>query len=208
MLSLINVQFYQHMHDAKYHHDIFVLTKMRKVSHLTHHLIKYNNGIRGEHYYADSLACILSMANAFNIHLSKELRKMEMVVNTIEEAKPYYSNERIDTLIGNNLKALSKAIEAFDHIEEFDYHGQISKCVCNLFILIHQSFAKNHPDLHAGNSANLFIRWFERLSMIKQKHVFYEFFHEEDLKVWAYNRVNNLLDGLFICSVDTLSQSA
>lgn len=191
MYTLLNAQWYQYLHDRDYHHDVYVMPIMKKVSHLTHHLIKYNHGLKPDNYHADTLACLLSMAGALNISLTKSFTKMELDIKFINGLVPYYINDRIDVLIGDNLKILSKSIEAWDHIEKYDYRDQIEKAICSLMILNFQSFMVsfgNKPNIEES-SIELFSVWFKRLNDIKQNHVFYKYHHDSQLKNPTYRKI-------------------
>lgn len=69
---ILNLQWYQELHNRRFHHDIYVLSKMRKVSHLVHHLSKYINAEEvSDNLLVDIFACTLSIASALNIDIGK-----------------------------------------------------------------------------------------------------------------------------------------
>lgn len=134
----------------------------------------------------------MSMASALNLSLTKSFRKMELDINFINELVPYYINDRISVLIGDNLKVLSKSIEAWDHIEVHSYRNQIEKAILNLFLLNFQSFCKSNPNLtNDSASVALFDSWYKRLTEIKQKHVFYDYHHDDNYKNTIYCKLFN-----------------
>lgn len=174
--DIIDLMFYQYLHDKNYHHDIYVLNRKARLNHLVHHLHKYNNaGIKPAFWLEDMLACILSMAGTMNLHLDKELGNLfHTEVKVINDITPLYATEIIYAKIDEYLRLLSKTMESLDHVENFDFNGSLRVAISNLFIL---TFQLNLLEI-GSNNYHLVQRWMQRLEMIKTKHCFHDYFNE------------------------------
>lgn len=174
--QIIDLMFYQYLHDKNYHHDIYVLNRKARLNHLVHHLHKYNNaGIKPAMWLEDMLACILSLAGTMNLHLDKVLGGLHHCeINTIEDIKPLYATEVVNVKVDEYLRLLSKTMESLDHVEDFDYNGSLRIAISNLFILVFQlNIVEN-----GSNNYRLVQRWMQRLESIKTKHCFHDYFNE------------------------------
>ncbi len=171
---VIDLMFYQYLHDKNYHHDIYVLNRKARLNHLIHHLHKYNNsGIKPAHWLEDMLACILSMAGTMNLHLDKELSKLlHTEVKEIEDIKSLYATEVIDAKLDEYLRLLSKTMESLDHVEDFDFNGSLRESITNLFLIVFQlNILENR-----NSNFDLIVSWMKRLEMIKVRHCFHSYF--------------------------------
>lgn len=184
MSALLDLQYYQYLHDERYHKDIAVLTPVRRLSHLTSHLVKYTSNLPSDTYYEDTYAVLLSMANVMRLDLGKACSTDGHRVTTIEQLKPKFHDERVDELISTYIKQLSKAIESWDHLEKYDYRNKIEEAITELFILNFQKFlmeVNDNPLFEKGwdPAYILATNWFNRLEKIKKAHMFHKHFHLE-----------------------------
>lgn len=180
--TILDLQWYQHLHDGRYHRDIAVMPTMRRLNHLTHHLVKYSdNPHKGADYYTDSIACILSMAGGFNMSLAKAMNLYVITpVEGIESIGYLWNDEILAQLFKKHIQTLSKAIEAFDHIEKYEYRTKIEEAIAHLFIIVFQQFGITISEGTRQDKNLLLIkRYMERLEEIKKRHVFHSYFHEE-----------------------------
>lgn len=175
--EIISLMFYQHCHDKNYHHDIYVLSRQRKLNHLIHHLHKYNNSsIKPANWLEDTLACVLSMATAMNMHLDHELsRKLLVPIKEVKDIVPFYNAELVPTIFTDKMRLLSKTMESLDHVEDFDFNGTLRECIVDIVILVFQL----HDMETQGNNEHLVQMYMLRLDVIKTRHCFHEYFDLE-----------------------------
>ena len=86
-IPLLELQYFQELHDKRYHVDIYAKPLMGRLSHLVNHLNKYAaSDLRRQSSYEDALACILSMANALNVNLADAISDttQQIVMNLSE----------------------------------------------------------------------------------------------------------------------------
>lgn len=190
MSDILDIQFYQYMHDRKYHHDINVMKTFNKISHLQHHLIKYSNGNKKDDYYSDTFACLLSMADTINCSMVKELNKLEIPTptGTFNDIIPIYADNYLDNKFDVEIKNISKLIEGYDHAEGLSYKPELAKAITTLVIILFQQFKRD-----TGNTADDLIKgYMKRLEVIKGYNIFHKYFLIEDNNHPTYKKLRDL----------------
>lgn len=189
MITILDIQFYQYLHDRKYHHDINVMKTFNKISHLQHHLVKYSNGVRKDDYFTDTLACLLSMADTINCSIVKELNKLDMPTPTgnFHDIISIYADNYLENKFDNELKNISKLIEGYDHAEGLAYKPDLARYITSLIIILIQQY-KRDRELTTDDLISAYV---QRLETIKKYNVFYEYFHGEDSSNPTYKRVRD-----------------
>ena len=175
--EIIDLMFYQHCHDRKYHHDIYVMTRKNRLNHLVHHLHKYNNArIKPKYWMEDTLACLLSMAGTTNLHLDRAITDLTHTPTVnVNDIVGLFAEEMWEAKMDELLRALSKAMEALDHIENYDFIGTINNAIAELVIIIFQI----HRKQYGGDNETLVGKYMCRLDEIKRKHCFHHYFDQE-----------------------------
>lgn len=196
--ELRDLMFYQHCHDKNYHHDIFILSRQKRLNHLIHHLHKYNMAaVKPAHWIEDMFACLLSMAGTMNMHLSQEIGKMLFCkVVKISDITNLYAAEIIHTKLNDNLRLLSKTMESLDHVEVFDFNRTLLNCITELTIITFQLNALENEE----DNWYLVQRYMKRLDMIKERHCFHEYF-DHNLRLGHKSYVNLRVEYLKEASV-------
>lgn len=83
--TLLELQYFQELHDKQYHVDIYSKSLMARLTHLHQHLIKYSKSSYDRfHTRSKAIACILSMANSINLNLSDSLTSTYKVLKLTE----------------------------------------------------------------------------------------------------------------------------
>ena len=120
--SVIDLQYFQELHDRRYHVDIHSLPLMRRVAHLHQHLVKYSSStVKRDQTYPDALACLLSMANAFNLNISNGFGLNEYAVNTLDDIGQEWCTDVMLEKYRQALGHMAKLLEASDHTEDYEY---------------------------------------------------------------------------------------
>lgn len=176
--SLIQIQYFQHLHDSKYHLDIFSMPTFRRVAHLHQHLIKYS----GTNRFEDAIACILSMANTLNIDIQKGLVKNFVNVTSFNEISDLYHPDVLRKQYDIIIKQIAKIIEGLDHVESINYRQDMEKHISFLLVILLQQYRQTME----SSNHSLLLSWLIRLKEIKQKSIFYPFNHDSDLKDSTY----------------------
>lgn len=196
-LTYLDLCWHQHIHDSVAHRDIVVLPKMKRLSHLNHHMTKYLNRISNEaEVFADMLAVTLSATFAFQFDLGKELAKLcESPYKTLTLDNPprRYLEDKDDLIqmLRSNLSNQSKTIESFDHLEDHDYYGNIRKQLSVNIILIFQLHyvTIKHGWSYEESVRSLIFKYYARLKSIREANPFYDYFQEELDKLSSFQSV-------------------
>ena len=191
MLTIINLQYFQELHDRRYHVDIHSLPLMRRISHLHQHLVKYSSSsVNRDQTYPDALACILSMANAFNLNITCGFGQNEYAIFTLDDVGQEWTCEVMVDKYRQALGRMAKLLEASDHVENYEYRVKAHSVILELFNLLIQMY--KYEGENSGNTlATLYIK---KIFHLKTKHIFYPHYHTEDLERHPiYSSFNSLL---------------
>ena len=191
MLTIINLQYFQELHDHRYHVDIHSLPLMRRISHLHQHLVKYSSSpVKRDQTYPDALACILSMANAFNLSITHGFGQNEYAIFTLDDVGQEWTCEVMMDKYRQALGRMAKLLEASDHVENYEYRVKAYSVILELFNLLIQMY--KYEGENSGNTlATLYIK---KIFHLKTKHIFYPHYHTEDLERHPiYSSFNSLL---------------
>lgn len=143
-MRLLDLTWYQRQHDQNYHHDVWIMPAMGKISHLTHHLNKYITRIGvDKNAEIDIFVTVLSMSTVFPTNLGTVIAsKLSRPVTTIDQVEPLFNPDEstIQHQLRVHVSHLSKLVEGFDHIESINYREQINSTIAMLFILSMQLF--------------------------------------------------------------------
>lgn len=191
MLTIINLQYFQELHDRRYHVDIHSLPLMRRISHLHQHLVKYSSSsVKRDQTYPDALACILSMANAFNLSITHGFGQNEYAIFTLDDVGQEWTCEVMMDKYRQALGRMAKLLEASDHVENYEYRVKAYSVILELFNLLIQMY--KYEGENSGNTlATLYVK---KIFDLKTKHIFYPHYHTEDLERHPiYSSFNSLL---------------
>lgn len=179
MLTIINLQYFQELHDRRYHVDIHSLPLMRRISHLHQHLVKYSSSpVKRDQTYPDALACILSMANAFNLSITHGFGQNEYAIFTLDDVGQEWTCEVMMDKYRQALGRMAKLLEASDHVENYEYRVKAHSVILELFNLLIQMY--KYEGENSGNTlATLYVK---KIFDLKTKHIFYPHYHTEDLE--------------------------
>ena len=179
MLTIINLQYFQELHDRRYHVDIHSLPLMRRISHLHQHLVKYSSSpVKRDQTYPDALACILSMANAFNLSITHGFGQNEYAIFTLDDVGQEWTCEVMVDKYRQALGRMAKLLEASDHVENYEYRVKAHSVILELFNLLIQMY--KYEGENSGNTlATLYVK---KIFDLKTKHIFYPHYHTEDLE--------------------------
>ena len=179
MLTIINLQYFQELHDHRYHVDIHSLPLMRRISHLHQHLVKYSSSpVKRDQTYPDALACILSMANAFNLSITHGFGQNEYAIFTLDDVGQEWTCEVMVDKYRQALGRMAKLLEASDHVENYEYRVKAHSVILELFNLLIQMY--KYEGENSGNTlATLYVK---KIFDLKTKHIFYPHYHTEDLE--------------------------
>lgn len=179
MLTIINLQYFQELHDRRYHVDIHSLPLMRRISHLHQHLVKYSSSpVKRDQTYPDALACILSMANAFNLNITCGFGQNEYAIFTLDDVGQEWTCEVMVDKYRQALGRMAKLLEASDHVENYEYRVKAHSVILELFNLLIQMY--KYEGENSGNTlATLYVK---KIFDLKTKHIFYPHYHTEDLE--------------------------
>ena len=191
MLTIINLQYFQELHDRRYHVDIHSLPLMRRISHLHQHLVKYSSSpVKRDQTYPDALACILSMANAFNLNITCGFGQNEYAIFTLDDVGQEWTCEVMVDKYRQALGRMAKLLEASDHVENYEYRVKAYSVILELFNLLIQMY--KYEGENSGNTlATLYVK---KIFDLKTKHIFYPHYHTEDQERHPiYRSFNSLL---------------
>ena len=191
MLTIINLQYFQELHDHRYHVDIHSLPLMRRISHLHQHLVQYSSSsVKRDQTYPDALTCILSMANAFNLSIIHGFGQNEYAIFTLDDVGQEWTCEVMMDKYRQALGRMAKLLEASDHVENYEYRVKAYSVILELFNLLIQMY--KYEGENSGNTlATLYVK---KIFDLKTKHIFYPHYHTEDLERHPiYRSFNSLL---------------
>lgn len=184
-LSLIKLQWFQYMHDKNFHHDVYIMPNMKRLGHLTNHLVKYTQGMPRPSTWVDMLACTLSIANTFNLSFTRMYNAVGYMVEDIQDV-PFTFNDSTEILeseMKNVLQRIAKLVEGWDHIESIQYRQELEIVLPKLLSLICQRALKSDPELSLREFYSLY---FARISSIQSNHMFCKYFYETMMKSSSY----------------------
>lgn len=178
-IPILNFQYFQELHDKRYHVDIYSKPLMARLAHLHQHLIKYSANIyQRQAHYQDSLACLLSMANSLNMNIAEELSKSQQshVVNFSCVKYKYHKDILIDNY-KTTLGQMAKSLEGFDHVENISYRDNLKANIIKLIQLLLQT----RDELDEMCIYSLEREYLHRIFQIKKNNIFYAFHRIADL---------------------------
>lgn len=179
MLTIINLQYFQELHDRRYHVDIHSLPLMRRISHLHQHLVKYSSSpVKRDSTYPDALACILSMANAFNLNITHGFGQNEYAISTLDDVGQEWTCDVMMDKYRQALGRMAKLLEASDHVENYEYRVKAHSVILTLFNLLIQMY-KYEGENSGHTLATIYVK---KIFELKTKHIFYPLYHTEDLE--------------------------
>ena len=178
----MELQYFQELHDRRYHLDIYAKPLCQRVAHLHQHLVKYSvNEMKQTQTFHDTLACLLSMSNAINVNLTNAYATRHQGVFSLEDLLPIYHDSYIDERYRQKLAEIAKLLEGTDHTEPVNFRERLTEYLLDLFVIIAQKFTR------AEHSVNeVVLSYIRRIFEIKQRNMFFPFYHIEDLKIPAY----------------------
>lgn len=182
--QIISLQWFQEMHDAKYHRDVCTMPRMQRLTHLHQHLVKYSaSELKRTETYPKALACLLSMANTLNVDIATAVTGLQgSLVKNFTQMKPRYAPEILEDAQQELLGSMAKVLEARDHDESIAYKTDMSQYVAKYLVILLQNY--NKDDLGCLNA--LINQYINTLCEIKKANVFYPFYHTEDCKNETY----------------------
>lgn len=205
-LPLIDLQWYQHLHDKNYHHDVYVMQNMKRIQHLVNHISKYHRRNFNEtdtnpekHLYKDTIACIFSIAGTLGFDLTKVANEKGMDIKTISDIKPIFDDYAVYNHMNDALDNLTKALEGWDHIEDIDYRTVIKDNTLTLLLCTFQLYVcgvsgRKKTDIPYPESVmSLLELWVNQLEVVKTKHCFHDYFHDELISNETYRNVRSCL---------------
>lgn len=189
--NLLEMQYFQELHDRQYHIDIYHMQTFKRIAHLHQHLVKYS-GANVINRSQDALACILSMANTLNINISKSLATRNIFVADIEDIGPRYYNDILHEQYQNNLKSMTKLLEGHDHVETLNYRNDMATYICDLLIVLLQLYRSTDET----SNTVLATEWLIRIFEIKQKSIFFAYHHSNDMQSNLYKSFTLLRENM------------
>ena len=186
-ISILDLQFFQDMHDRQYHKDIYHMPLIRRVSHLYNHLDKYaSTPNRMGESYPDALACMLSMANALNVNFIAELTKWSGdLTTTIATVPLMYREDCLPRQLKQVLGKFAKIIEGHDHTESIDYRGELKENLIELFII----WAGVRVDLDGCSLSSWTLEYLKKIFELKKKSIFFPYLHSDDMCTPLYRSI-------------------
>lgn len=190
-IPLLELQYFQELHDKRYHVDIYAKPLMGRLSHLVNHLNKYAaSDLRRQSSYEDALACILSMANALNLNLADAISDttQQIVMNLSEVPRQYHKSvllNRYRIALAN----MTKLVEGFDHVETLEYREDFKAAIVEALIVLSQI----REDIDELSLDIWTLEYIIKLFELKRKSIFYAMYHEQDLKDVKYQSFVTML---------------
>lgn len=142
----------QRQHDEQAHRDVYFLDSRSRMSHLVHHFSKYAGRLSGEttssevltRTIVDAFIVALSAAELLRIDVGAELTTdINPEPSTIHELAVILAPASLDQIgvgewlfrqLASNAGLCAKAMESLDHLERFDYRGQLDLSVKSILI--------------------------------------------------------------------------
>ena len=182
-LSIPRILNIQQDHDVKFHSDITNLPPIQIVKHMTHHLVKYGGQLisgapdNSEYFLValtDAFIVTLSAAVAlqYNLDLKYEdyvkKERFDQILETSAAPNDDKESQRLQFVFRyySYLGLQSKALEAWDHLEDYPFRKILQQTNQELHRLIVQRFS----DLNVG----IYPRYRARLDEVEKKHLFYD----------------------------------
>ncbi|ADI96256.1 conserved hypothetical protein [Acinetobacter phage Ac42] len=177
-INILDLQFFQEMHDRRYHTDVYHLPLMRRVSHLHNHLTKYSaTPNRMLSSYSDALACMLSISNALNVDLAKEMSKWSgQNVSTLIDVPLMYRKTQLQNQLDMCIGKIAKIVEGGDHVETIDYRGELKETLIELFIV----WSGIRVDIDELSLREWSIEYVKHIFELKKKSIFFAHIHHDD----------------------------
>lgn len=193
-IPLIELQYFQELHDRQYHVDIYSKPLMGRLSHLLNHLNKYaSSDLRRQSSYEDSLACILSMANALNVNLANAVSKTtHQIVMDLSHLLRQYHKDVLMNRYRIALTNMTKLVEGFDHVESLEYREEFKVQIVEALIILTQI----REDIDEQNINTWSTEYVIKMFELKRKSIFFAQHHEQDLKDSKYQSFAALLHTL------------
>lgn len=133
------LQLQQDNHDKTYHVDIYLQAPIFKIKHFVLHYSKYLSKIilnqNVKKVILDTFLITLAFSNTLNI-------KLEDIDFNLHSQR-IISNFNLITEYANSVLILSKALDAYDHIENHDIRKQLELACCNFYSLVLNYIAEN-----------------------------------------------------------------
>lgn len=189
-ISIIDLQYFQQLHDCTYHGDIYYMPLMKRLDHLYKHMIKYNRSdLNRFNTYSDSFACILSMANALNLDLSKGIEEsQDRMIVALNDVDIIYNLTHLNSKTTSVLSKMAKLLESHDHVESLKYKEDFKAQVVDLMIVfIHQI---NSDELNVNEIIKNYVK---NIFELKKKHIFFPHYHASQRLIPVYRSFENLL---------------
>lgn len=176
-LPLIKLQWYQELHDKHFHRDVWVMSNMKRLSHLSSHLVKYTQGMPQPNTWVDMLACTLSIANTFNLSFTRMYVRLGYHAQCIQDVPFTFNNslEILESEMKNVLQRIAKLVEGWDHIETIQYRQELENVLPKLLSLICQRALLANPEL---TLREFYGAYFDRLTGVQSNHMFYAYQRE------------------------------
>lgn len=187
-LKMIDLQWFQNMHDRNFHHDVWIMSNMKRLGHLNNHLVKYTQGMPRSSTWVDMLACTLSIANTFNLSFTRMYNSIGYLVEDMEDV-PFTYNDNVEILdaeMKQVLQRIAKLVEGWDHIESIQYRQELEIVLPKLLSLICQRALLVSPQI---SLREFYTQYFERLRSIQRNHMFYNYYQEQMMQSTYYARV-------------------
>lgn len=193
--TLLELQYFQELHDKQYHIDIYSKPLMSRLTHLHQHLIKYSKSeYDRNHTRPKAIACILSMSNALNVNLSESLSSYyKKYINTITDVSETILFDKSALVSQYNivLGNIAKLLEGYDHVESLSYKQELAFCLTQAFYLLISLFNTIDSIL----PLQMIIEYVDTIFKLKEKNVFYPYYFQEDLKqplIVSFKKFNRL----------------
>lgn len=183
--TIIDLQYFQELHDKRYHLDIYSKPLMTRVAHLHQHLVKYSSSeVKRNQTYPDALACVLSIANAINLNISFGFLSIEQSVTNLDDIPQVYHDDYLVEQYRIELGKLAKQLEGFDHVEPLEYRKQIGASIVTVLSILVQLYRSDGPTGFVFESAYL-----KKLIEIKSKSIFFPHYHTADYSDPTYKSI-------------------
>ena len=141
MLKIQQLLSYQQYHDSTYHLDIYNRDVIDKIKHFNLHLTKYFAklvlNINSQYQTSPIIKSIFIDMTLISLSLANTLN---LLIPDVDLLNGITTDTQYPKLITNDFSSiiynLSKSLDAYDHIEDYNVRLQLSSNVLNMFILI------------------------------------------------------------------------
>lgn len=190
--KICDLQYFQEMHDRRYHPDIHGKPLMVRVAHLHQHLVKYSSSdVKRNQTYPDALACIFSIANALNLNITYGYMQLEENIDTLDDFTKIYHDDRLVEQYRIEMGKLAKLLEGFDHVESLDYR----KLVCTALLRV-LSILIQLNQMDGNTPTSLGRDYLKTIFKIKARNIFYCHYHTEDYNTPVYRSLHLLAESM------------